>query len=78
MRIAVVQLLGPTVQLNGINGQRRFCEHAIRDQADFNRHVECPLEPGRTLMGAARSRLASFELPCVQAARDLFGGWGWQ
>ena len=33
---------------------------------------------GKTRMGETRSRLASFQFPCVQAARNLSGGLGWR
>ena len=38
---------------------------------DFNRHVDCPSEPGKPRTG----RLASFQFPCVQAPRPIRRIW---
>ncbi len=49
--------------------RRRFWEHLIRDQADFNRHVDYvhwnPVKHG----WVRRVALASFQFPCIHAAR---------
>jgi hypothetical protein len=38
----------------------------------------CPLEPGKPEVGATGGQLASFQFPCVQAARNRCGGFGWK
>jgi putative transposase len=57
--------------------QRRFWEHQIRDQDDFNRHVEYiyPSEPRQTRPHDPRDRLAVFHFsplrPCRCLSREL-------
>jgi putative transposase len=39
--------------------QRRFWEHLVRDQTDFNRHCDYPLQSGQTRHGGCAVRLAT-------------------
>src|SRR5258708_4893142 len=56
--------------------QRRYWEHTIRDDNDFERHGLYPYQPGQAWARGAGQRLAVFVVPSYGEARNLSRGLG--